>query len=113
MPVIGISVTISALVFLFRLRLGRLGTSATFGVLGLALLLAALTSVEPWKPSVDDMSYSHWVRDARRNPCGGREAMVLLSVMFIVSGGCLWLLPARRKEQSAKQQDDSSSGMDV
>ena len=71
-----------------------------------------LLVASPWEPNINDMSYSQWVRDARRNPCGGREAMVLLSVVLGALCGFSWLQPVKRKED-AKQRDASSSGMNT
>ncbi len=98
-PVLGISVPICGLVFAFWRSLGLLKVGVILLLLGIALVVAALTSSEEWERA-EDNEYYVWVTDRRRNPCGPREAMLLVATLFLAGGGGMVVARkfARRKE---------------
>ena len=85
-PVLGVSVPIAGVAFAFRRRLGQLKVGLILLLLGIALVVAALTSSEQWERA-EENEYSAWVADRRRNPCGPREALLLVSFLFLAVGG--------------------------
>lgn len=98
-PVLGISVPIAGLVIAFRRRLGRLKVGLILLLLGIALAVAALTSSERWQ-TPETIGYGAWVAEVRRNPCGPREAMLLLAALFLAGGSGMAVAGkfAKRKE---------------
>ena len=99
LPVLGISVPIAGVAFAFRRCLGHLPVGVILLLLGIALVVAALTSSEPWE-GAEENEYSAWVADRRRNPCGPREALLLVGAFFLAGGGGMVVAGkfARRKE---------------
>jgi len=84
-PIPGISMLAGGLAFVFRRRIGWWRSGVIIIFLGCALMADALTSSEPWQ-DVETMEFSEWVADARRNPCGEREALVLMSIALLATG---------------------------
>lgn len=95
-PVLGISIPIGGLALAFRRRIGQLTAGVILLALGIALLIAALASSEPWEDA-GEYEYGAWVADRRRNPCGPREALLLVSFAFLAAGTGLGVRQIRRQ----------------
>ena len=88
-PPLGGCATAAIAIMLLRRVLGRKVAGIALAVLGAVLLCVAILGDETWDPSAAEMDYAEWVGGMRRDPCGPRELELLVSIAFLLGGGCM------------------------
>ena len=82
MPVLGIALSIGGPAIAFRHQIGR----NVAGVILLLLGIVQLTVLSATYERYESTSEQEWFSDGRRNPCGTREALLLVSLAFVAAG---------------------------
>ncbi len=81
-PVLGISLLIGGPAIAFRHQIGRNAAGVILILLG-TVQLAVLAATHERYESTDEQE---WFSDGRRNPCGAKEALMMVSLGFVAGG---------------------------
>ena len=81
-PVLGIALAIGGPAIALRHQIGR----NVAGVILLLLGIVQLTVLSATYERYESTSEQEWFSDGRRNPCGTREALLLVSLAFVAAG---------------------------
>ena len=81
-PALGIALAIGGPAIAFRHQIGRNVAGVILLLLGIVQLTVLAFTYERYE-STDEQE---WFSDGRRNPCGTREAMALVSLAFVAAG---------------------------
>ena len=81
-PVLGIALAIGGPAIAFRHQIGR----NVAGVILLLLGIVQLTVLGATYERYESTDEQEWFSDGRRNPCGTREALLLVSLAFVAAG---------------------------
>ena len=82
MPALGIALAIGGPAIAFRHQIGRNVAGVILILLGTVQLTVLAFTYERYESTGEQ----EWFSDGRRNPCGTREAMALVSLAFVAAG---------------------------
>lgn len=111
-PALGIALAIGGPAIAFRHQIGRNVAGVILILLGIVQLTVLAFTYERYESTGEQ----EWFSDGRRNPCGTREAMALVSLAFVAAGIGLFVRQAwcvRHQKRIGFDGEDSGERVGV